>query len=250
MKIIVFPLIFLLAEVVCGQNSGLIHYKFSTTIKGESGKSGITTLHFSNDTTYFLFDNLKYVPPIEDKHTTIILRSSDLDGYPVIQIKNSNKQYQKAEIFLGKKCVIEDTITNIIWTKYNETKEIKGYKVYKASTVFGGRTYTAWYCPSIPIPIGPWKLHGLPGLIMDAYTTDASIFFTIEDLLLNNLKENKTSELTNNLLKNQKRIISYQKYLESQKEFMNNTKKMDDSWWPDGIDTERQMEKHYLFPLK
>ena len=40
---------------------------------------------------------------------------------------------------------------------------------------FRGRLYTAWYYPDIPLPIGPWKLQGLPGIILEAY--DAEAFF-------------------------------------------------------------------------
>lgn len=34
-----------------------------------------------------------------------------------------------------------------------------------ATTQFRGLTYTAWFALDIPINEGPWKFHGLPGLI-------------------------------------------------------------------------------------
>jgi GLPGLI family protein len=36
-------------------------------------------------------------------------------------------------------------------------------------THFKGRGYTAWYAPSITNMEGPWKLGGLPGMILEAY---------------------------------------------------------------------------------
>ena len=32
---------------------------------------------------------------------------------------------------------------------------------------FRGRTYKAWYTMEIEIEEGPWKFHGLPGLIVE-----------------------------------------------------------------------------------
>ena len=54
------------------------------------------------------------------------------------------------------------------WKIERETKEILGYKCQKATTSFRGRTWTAWYAPDIPVQDGPWKLWGLPGLILEA----------------------------------------------------------------------------------
>lgn len=38
----------------------------------------------------------------------------------------------------------------------------------KATCRFRGRDYEAWYTPEIPRSEGPWKLQGLPGLILKA----------------------------------------------------------------------------------
>ena len=37
-----------------------------------------------------------------------------------------------------------------------------------------GRQWTVWYAPGIPIGIGPWKLNGLPGLIVRADDADGT----------------------------------------------------------------------------
>ena len=65
------------------------------------------------------------------------------------------------------------------WNLSNETKKIGSFLCYKATTTFRGRHYIAWYSPDIPLSFGPWKLQGLPGLILEAYDEgqDINYFF-------------------------------------------------------------------------
>ena len=46
---------------------------------------------------------------------------------------------------------------------------ILGYRCSMAVTNYKGRTWYAWYAEDIPLDAGPWKLGGLPGLILRAY---------------------------------------------------------------------------------
>lgn len=55
------------------------------------------------------------------------------------------------------------------WALLDDTKNILGYECRKATATFRGRDYTAWYAPDIAVSDGPWKLCGLPGLILEAY---------------------------------------------------------------------------------
>ncbi len=48
------------------------------------------------------------------------------------------------------------------------TEERSGYKCHKATALYLGREWTVWYTPEIPSSAGPWKLWGLPGLIVAA----------------------------------------------------------------------------------
>lgn len=68
------------------------------------------------------------------------------------------------------------------WTIGDETCEILGYKCRRAECDFRGRRYTAWFTEEIPISSGPWKFHGLPGLIMAVEDSEGDYSYRIEGI--------------------------------------------------------------------
>ena len=54
---------------------------------------------------------------------------------------------------------------------------ILGYRCSLAVTTYKGRTWYAWYAEDIPLDAGPWKLGGLPGLILRAYDSQRHYVF-------------------------------------------------------------------------
>lgn len=56
----------------------------------------------------------------------------------------------------------------IEWTIGDSTTTILDYECMMATAMVHGREWTAWFTPEIPVSDGPWKLFGLPGLILKA----------------------------------------------------------------------------------
>lgn len=54
------------------------------------------------------------------------------------------------------------------WELVDSVKNILGYECQMAKTNFHGRGWRAWFTPEVPVQDGPWKLTGLPGLILEA----------------------------------------------------------------------------------
>jgi len=82
----------------------------------------------------------------------------------------------KGNIYVAEKKPI------IKWELKKETKKIGQFQAHKAIAKFRGRLYTAWYTLDIPLPYGPWKLQGLPGLILEASDEKNEMFLYFKSL--------------------------------------------------------------------
>lgn len=84
-----------------------------------------------------------------------------------------------AEILPPHKYITDEVLPDIKWILTNDTMKIEGYLCHKATAQFGGRSWSAWYTEAIPSSAGPWKLHGLPGLILYAKDKDNIFSFML-----------------------------------------------------------------------
>ena len=71
-----------------------------------------------------------------------------------------------------------DSLHTQTWTMGDSTREVLGYTCQQAMADFRGRRWTAWFATDIPVSDGPWKLGGLPGLILEAYDEGQQHVFT------------------------------------------------------------------------
>ena len=84
----------------------------------------------------------------------------------------------------GTHYLITEDITIPEWTMYEDsTITVLGMECKKATTNFRGRYWEVWYTEDIPISQGPWKLCGLPGMILKA---NSPKFMLIEAISIKN----------------------------------------------------------------
>lgn len=74
----------------------------------------------------------------------------------------------------------EEPVPQIDWEIAEQTDTIAGYRCLAAEGDFGGRRWKVWFAPEIPLPYGPWKLGGLPGLILRAEDSRGDYLFEME----------------------------------------------------------------------
>ena len=68
------------------------------------------------------------------------------------------------------------------WTLGDDTVTVGNYPCKTATGELHGRRWTVRYTEEIPSSAGPWKLCGLPGLILKAETTDGIHRFTLDGI--------------------------------------------------------------------
>lgn len=93
---------------------------------------------------------------------------------------NEKKLYTKenmVSIFL-----IEEPTTKIDWKISKDTTSFSGVHCQKATARFKGRNWIAWFASELPFQSGPWKLNGLPGLIVEAYDDKKEVQFKFEGI--------------------------------------------------------------------
>lgn len=94
------------------------------------------------------------------------------------------KKYPKYEVFLQNRImrdqynVIEER--PIVWKITSEKLKVDDWNTQKAETDFAGRHWFAWFTTEIPIQDGPYKFHGLPGLIVKMEDQTQSHRFTLK----------------------------------------------------------------------
>lgn len=64
--------------------------------------------------------------------------------------------------------VYTEPLGEIQWEITDSAKTVLGYECVMATANYHGRDWTVWFAPDIPLQEGPWKICGLPGLILEA----------------------------------------------------------------------------------
>ena len=75
------------------------------------------------------------------------------------------------------------------WELKKSTKDILNYNCQLAISKYRGRTWYAWFTFDIPISEGPWKLCGLPGLILEAYDEKKDYHYIATGLSKSNIPD-------------------------------------------------------------
>lgn len=140
---------------------------------------------YTDGETSIYEQDLKSAEPLRkretDENTVTVLPNIKYNA----QIKTDHTQ--KQTYFFGQLrkndfYLIEDNYISHNWKLSRESKVIAGYKCHKATREFRGRKWIVWYAPELNFSAGPWKLYGLPGLILEAHDETRRYTFLAEKI--------------------------------------------------------------------
>lgn len=123
-----------------------------------------------------------------NRDTTQLGQAQSAAGSVSINAQNEGSKTVYFFYPLEQKCFQKETMymynylfqidyPRIQWKISNDTMSISGLRCQKAIGSWKGRIYTVWFCPDLPLSYGPWKLNGLPGLILEAFDAKKEIKF-------------------------------------------------------------------------
>jgi|688.fasta_scaffold01273_29 GLPGLI family protein len=183
MKIIFLILPFFLFS----QNNYQVKYKMITLFDG--AKNYDAKLSFSEFQSCF-----EYKLSIKD---TLTVETQDENGNLNIVIPETREQKVYFDL-KKKKCfeikylktifIVQDTLSLPNWNILEEVKIINNHSCQKAITTLKGRNYEVWFTLDYPSKYGPWKLNGLPGLILLAQDDTKEVYFEATEIIKTNDK--------------------------------------------------------------
>lgn len=142
-------------------------------------------LIFNNEVSKFTYTNLRDIATETNNGGNI--RTTLVDTAPRIVYNDlkSRKLFHYDNLVFSKEhfWIVEST-QKIDWKLLDETKKIGNFVCNKAIGVFRGRKYTAWYTTKISNSFGPWKLQGLPGLILEAQDEKKEVSFKLKKITI------------------------------------------------------------------
>lgn len=140
--------------------------------------------------SYYTFqcDSLRRTPDGAKVWSELFRRAIEKDGiygdFPHVRMSTYvYKNYPTGQMTITDRISLQDycyvdSLHTQTWTMGDSTREVLGYTCQQATADFRGRRWTAWFATDIPVSDGPWKLGGLPGLILEAYDEGQQHVFT------------------------------------------------------------------------
>ena len=162
-----------------GEEVALMHYATRYNTDFERGEAyrhflGVLVCQGGDSDFYMLPDSAKSRVPDD---VELLMEADTL--FRVVKQPDEDRLFFSDIGIDGRVRHYRDSLHPMVWKLLPERRTIGDLECEKAVTVFRGRNYTAWYAVSIPIANGPWKLGGLPGLIVEAYEDNMDMHFML-----------------------------------------------------------------------
>ncbi len=171
----------------------MVHYKFTwirdTTDRTHPYTENLVLFVGKSASAYRSYDGI--VADAQFKKAYAEASANSPDGHIMINRRGAGSQTQYFQYPNEQKLItkdnllindylIESPMPAIDWKISADTATFGGLHCQKATGHFKGRDYIAWFCPDVPVRTGPWKLNGLPGVIVDAHDAKNEVIFKFD----------------------------------------------------------------------
>jgi GLPGLI family protein len=177
--------IFLL--LLCFQLHGLFaqemgySIKYKISLRFGANRNFVGMLNTSNDRADFKFKELIDLTNNVSKEKNVINFELKDSSENIVQTNLRTGELLEVTRLPPEKnfYLVKDSVIKIDWKILDETKSVNNHTLIKAVGDFRGRQYTAWFAQDIPCVFGPWKLHGLPGVIFEVSDATREVEFLL-----------------------------------------------------------------------
>ncbi|RKR85068.1 GLPGLI family protein [Mucilaginibacter gracilis] len=170
----------------------MVHYKYTwlrdTTAKDKPYTENMVLVLGKNASVYKSYDRKMQMAQMRQQikeqmsagGNIQVSSRSESSNKEFFIFPNENKLLRKDRIITTY--LVEEPFPVINWKISSDTMTVGNLSCQKATGHFAGRDYTAWFCADLPYRSGPWKLTGLPGLIVEAYDTKKEVVFKFDGI--------------------------------------------------------------------
>lgn len=184
------------------------------------------SLQVSDDRAFFISENrLKFDSVFtaefnkNKSHIDLSNLSASTSSYLIIQTNETFQYYMSVGMTLlsYNSHVIND------WKLSNEQKVINSIACKKAEVRYKGRDWIAWYSTEIPLPYGPYKFSGLPGLIVKITDKTGDYDFELVKSVSSSNLKGKTVTINKMYYQNPK-LVTKKELVQAKADFRENAK--------------------------
>lgn len=192
-KLLKLVLMFFISANFYSQNSVRVYYQVESkpNIKQDSADVDVYVLDINTQKGNSKFYNYTYLK--SDSVYISLKKESDMKGgvnfdsrnlkYPNfnIGVVKENSNYEMIQILDGEAFQYPDG-KDAKWDISSHKMKIENYDCQEAKATIGGRKWTVYFATDLPFSYGPYKLGGLPGLIISAKDETNSYVFKMVGL--------------------------------------------------------------------
>ncbi|NML70758.1 GLPGLI family protein [Chryseobacterium sp. RP-3-3] len=189
----IFLINFILLSIFCFSQKGFVRYGYfhALSIGNAKAPESESYLVFNKQSSYYVTakESLEKAADRSEQKTFTneegggaIYNGTKMSEEGDQVVNHLAKKTMWSNLLYKKQVYVKEITPTINWKIGKETKKIGKFTCKIATANFRGRNYTAWFTSAIPLPYGPWKLQGLPGLILEAYDTGKFVYWNAKNI--------------------------------------------------------------------